>query len=106
MLEAMENNINQSINETKKWLHKQAILKEKIDDLQVQIIQKTEQLSQTSSKIKLADMPEQIRYNRLKKERPGWRSWLTLCSKRMAGKSFKPYFHQAQTCSRIIKTTN
>lgn len=68
MLEAMENNINQNISEAKKWLSKQAILREKIEDLGVQINQKTEQLSQTSAKIKLADMPEQIRYNRLKKE--------------------------------------
>ncbi len=68
MLEAMENNITQNINETKKWLDKQAILKEKIDELQVQVNQKEEQLKQTPSKIKLADMPERMRYNRLKKE--------------------------------------
>ena len=68
LLEAMENNINQSINETKKWLQKQATIKEKIEELQVQIKEKIEELSQTHSKIKLADMPEGMRYNRLKKE--------------------------------------
>ena len=68
MLEAIENNINQSVNESKKWLQKQASLKEKIEELQVQIKQKTEDLGKTQAKIKLADMPEQIRYNQLKKE--------------------------------------
>ena len=68
MLEAMENNINQSINETNKWLQKQAILKEKMEELQVQINQKEKELSLITAKIKLADMPEQIRYNQLKKE--------------------------------------
>jgi transposase-like protein len=68
LFEAIENNINQSINETKKWVHKQADLKEKIEALQIEINQKIEALSKTPSKIKLADMPEQKRYNRLKKE--------------------------------------
>jgi hypothetical protein len=68
MLEAIENNINQSVNETKKWLQRQAILRESIEELQVQIKQKTEDLGKTHAKIKLADMPEQIRYNQLKKE--------------------------------------
>ncbi len=64
----MENNINQGINETKKWLQKQATLKEKIEELQLQIKEKMEDISQTPSKIKLKDMPEGTRFNRLKKE--------------------------------------
>jgi hypothetical protein len=68
LLEAMENNINQNINETKKWLEKQATIKERIEEIQVQINQKVEELSNISSKIKLKDMPEPSRYNRLKKE--------------------------------------
>lgn len=68
LFEAIENNIDQSINETKKWVHKQADLKEKIEVLQIEINQKTEVLGKTPSKIKLADMSEEIRYNRLKKE--------------------------------------
>ena len=68
MFEAIQNNIDQSINETKKWVQKQTDLKEKIEELQIEINHKAEALSKTSSKIKLADMPEQVRYNRLKKE--------------------------------------
>jgi len=68
LFEAMENNINQSINETKKWLGKQATIKAKIEEIQPQINQKTEELSKTTSKIKLKDMPDLTRYNCLKKE--------------------------------------
>ena len=68
MFEAIEKNINQSISETKKWVQKQADLKEKTEALQMEINQKIEALSKISSKIKLADMPEEKRYNRLKKE--------------------------------------
>jgi hypothetical protein len=68
LFEAIEKNIDQSINETKKWLHKQAELKEKIEVLQLEINLKVEALSKTPSKIKLADMSEEKRYNRLKKE--------------------------------------
>jgi hypothetical protein len=68
LLEAMENNINQSLNETQKWLQQQATFKEKIEVLQMQIDQKTEALNKIPSKIKLKDMPETMRYNRLKKE--------------------------------------
>ncbi len=64
----IQSNIDQSINETKKWLQKQTDLKEKIEALQVEINQKAEALSKIPSKIKLADMPEEKRYNRLKKE--------------------------------------
>ena len=68
LFEAIENNIDQNINETKKWLHKQTDLKEKIEGLQMQVNQKAEALNKIPSKIKLADMPEEKRYNRLKKE--------------------------------------
>jgi hypothetical protein len=68
LLEAMENNIDQSINESKKWIQKQATLKEKIEELQVQVKEKIDELSQTPAKIRLAEMPEAMRYNRLKKE--------------------------------------
>ena len=68
LYEAIQSNIDQSINETKKWLQKQTDLKEKIEALQVEINQKAEALSKIPSKIKLADMPEEKRYNRLKKE--------------------------------------
>ena len=68
LYEAIQSNIDQSINETKKWLQKQTDLKEKIEALQAEINQKAEALSKISSKIKLADMPEEKRYNRLKKE--------------------------------------
>jgi len=57
LLEAMEKNIDQSINESKKWIQKQTTLKEKIDEF-----------SQTPAKIRLGDMREGMRYNRLKKE--------------------------------------
>lgn len=68
LFEAIQNNIDRNINETKKWMHKQADLKEKIEALQIEINLKAEALSKTPSKIKLADMPEEKRYNRLKKE--------------------------------------
>jgi len=68
LFEAIENNIDQNINETKKWLHKQTDLKEKIEGLQMQVNQKAEALNKIPSKIKLAYMPEEKRYNRLKKE--------------------------------------
>ena len=68
LFEAMESNINQSISETKKWLDRQAAIKENIEEVQEQINQKTQKLSQTTAKVKLKDMPEARRYNRLKKE--------------------------------------
>ena len=68
LFEAIEKNIDQSINETKKWLQKQTAFKAKIEELQIEINQKIEALSKTPSKLKLVDMPQQIRYNRLKKE--------------------------------------
>lgn len=68
LLEAMENNIDQSLNESKKWIQKQAALREKTEELQIQIKEKVEVLSQTPAKIKLADMAEGMRYNRLKTE--------------------------------------
>lgn len=68
LMEAIENNIDESINESKKWIQKQAALKEKIEELQVQVKEKIDELSQTPAKIRLADMPDTTRYNRLKKE--------------------------------------
>jgi hypothetical protein len=68
LFEAIEKNIDQSINETKKWVQKQTDLKEKIEAVQMEISSKEEALSKTPSKVKLADMPETKRYNRLKKE--------------------------------------
>lgn len=68
LLEAMESNINQSINETQKWIQKQAALKEKIEILQTDIDEKKNEINQTPSRIKLKEMPESMRYNRLKKE--------------------------------------
>jgi hypothetical protein len=108
MLEAMENNINQSINETKKWLQKQTILKEKIEDLRVQINQKTELLSQTSSKIKLADMPEQIRYNRLKKESKMFMNIIKMIAYRAETALFnliKPFYNNNEKDGRQIIQT-
>ena len=108
LLEAIENNINQSINETKKWLQKQAILKEKIEELQVQINQKIEDLSQTPSKIKLADMPEQIRYNRLKKESKMFMNIIKMIAYRAETALFnliKPFYNNNEKDGRQIIQT-
>jgi hypothetical protein len=108
MLEAMENNINQNINETKKWLQKQATLKEKIEELQVQINQKIEGLSKTPSKIKLADMPEQIRYNQLKKESKMFMNIIKMIAYRAETALFnliKPFYNNNEKDGRQIIQT-
>lgn len=105
LLEAMENNISQSINETKKWLQKQTVLKDKIEELQVQIQQKENDLSLTPSKIKLADMPEQMRYNRLKKESKMFMNIIKMIAYRAETALFnliKPFYKNQEKDGRQI----
>jgi hypothetical protein len=105
LLEAMENNINQSISETRKWLQKQAIFKEKIEELQVQINQIQNDLSLTPSKIKLTDMPEQIRYTRLKKESKMFMNIIKMIAYRAETALFnliKPFYNNQEKDGRQI----
>lgn len=108
LLEAMENNINQNINETKKWLEKQATIKEKIEEIQVQINQKVEELSNISSKIKLKDMPELSRYNRLKKESKIFMNIIKMIAYRSETalfNSIKPFYKNNEKDGRQIIQT-
>ncbi len=108
LLEAMENNIDQSMNETKKWLQKQAVLKEKIEELQVQIYQKENDLRLTPSKIKLADMPEEMRYNRLKKESKMFMNIIKMIAYRAETALFnliKPFYNNQEKDGRQIIQT-
>ena len=108
LLEAMENNVDQSMNETKKWLQKQAALKEKIEEQQVQIQQKENDISLTPSKIKLADMPEEMRYNRLKKESKIFMNIIKMIAYRAETALFnliKPFYtNQEKDGRQIIQT--
>jgi len=105
LMEAMDNNIIQPISETPKWLEKQAGIKEKIEALQQQVNQKKEQLNQTPSKIKIKDMPEPIRYNRLKKESKIFMNIIKMIAYRAETALFhliKPYYNNNDEEGRQI----
>jgi hypothetical protein len=68
LLELIENNIDANISQTGQYIKKQAILKEKQTDLEMQIQQIIEQRAGKPSRIKIKDMPTGTQYNKLKYE--------------------------------------
>jgi hypothetical protein len=68
LLELIENNIDANISQTGQYIKKQAILKEKQTDLEMQIQQIIEQRASKPSRIKIKDMPTGTQYNKLKYE--------------------------------------
>ena len=68
LYESISNTIDEEIDKTNSVIQKQAGLQEKIDLFDEEIISLLAQRNQVPSKIKLSDMPETQRYNKLKKE--------------------------------------
>ena len=74
----------------------------------MQINQKTEELSKTTSKIKLKDMPEATRYNRLKKESKIFMNIIKMIAYRSETALFnlvKPYYKNNEKDGRQIIQT-
>ena len=68
LYESISNTIDEEIDKTNSVIQTQAGLQEKIDLFDEEIISLLAQRNQVPSKIKLSDMPETQRYNKLKKE--------------------------------------
>jgi len=68
LLELIEKNIDDNLSQTGQYLRQQSSLKEKQTDIETQIQQIIQQRADTTSRIKLKDMPKETCYNKLKYE--------------------------------------
>ena len=105
LLVLYEENSDNPVDKTKGFINKQALLKERQTELAAQIKELEEQRKQIPSRIALKNMPENIKYNRLKKEGKIFMNAIKMISYRAETALFnviKPFYKNTDKDGRQI----